>query len=285
MKIWFTKMTGAGNDFVVIDNRPKRIRDGSKAAKVLCDRRQGIGADGLLLLEKSRRADYRMMYYNADGSYGGMCGNGGRCIARYAALNGIAPRRHDFEALDYIYKAEVRKSEVVLAMKDARDLTIGLKIDVGSLNIVVNFVDTGSPHVVVPVKNLGRRASPLASVDVVGLGRAIRNHKRFAPVGTNVNFIEKGRGNSIQIRTYERGVEDETLGCGTGAIASAIVASRMWKLRPPIRVLPKSRMQLRVGFKDTGARIEKVRLAGPASVVYAGLIDFSHVRNNSLSRG
>lgn len=272
MEVRFAKMTGAGNDFVVIDNRARRIKDGSRAAKLLCDRRWGIGADGLLLLQKSRKARYKLMYYNADGSYGGMCGNGGRCIAWYAVRHGIAAKRHDFEALDYIYGAEVRKREVELAMKDARNLKIGMEIGILGATMSVNFVDTGSPHVVVPVAALKGAISDLSSTDVIRIGRAIRNHDEFAPGGTNVNFIERHGRNSLSIRTYERGVEDETLACGTGSIASAIVASQVWKVRAPVRVIPKSKKTLWVNFRRAGDRFVSVKLRGPAEELFTGVV-------------
>lgn len=271
MNVKFTKMTGAGNDFVVIDDRKRRIRNGPKAAKLLCDRKWGIGADGLLLLQKSRRASYRMMYYNADGSYGGMCGNGGRCIAFYAFSGKIASRKHRFEALDHLYSANVSKTEVVLTMKDPRNVLLDIEIALESQRLAVSFIDTGSPHVVVPIESL-RGDTPLNDLDVLRLGKMIRQHGRFAPAGTNVNFVERIGPNSIQIRTYERGVEDETLACGTGSIASAIVATRRWNIVPPVTVLPKSRLPLRVDFSELDGSIKNVRLAGPAKVVYTGLV-------------
>jgi diaminopimelate epimerase len=272
MRISFTKMSGAGNDFVVIDNRSRRLRDGRKAARILCDRRWGIGADGLLLLEKCRKAAYRMMYYNADGSYGGMCGNGGRCIARYAVLDDIAPRNHRFEALNHIYTASVKGTEVELTMKDPQRLRMKRTIRLAGKSLDVSQVDTGSPHVVVCCKSMGRGAS-LRKLDVAGLGKQIRYHQGFTPSGANVNFIERGKGNSLYIRTYERGVEAETLACGTGSIASAIIASRLWDLHSPVSVIPASGKILRVEFEDDGKNFANIRLVGPATVSFHGLFD------------
>ncbi|MBF8294554.1 MAG: Diaminopimelate epimerase [Bacteroidetes bacterium] len=272
MNVTFTKMTGAGNDFVVIDDRRRRIRNGPKAAKLLCDRKWGIGADGLLLLQKSRRAAYKMMYYNADGSYGGMCGNGGRCIAFYAFSGKIASRIHRFEALDHIYCATVSRTEVILTMKDPRNALLSLEIVLESNRLPVSFIDTGSPHVVVPIESL-KGAASVDDVDVLRLGRMIRHHEHFAPSGTNVNFIERSGPNSIRVRTFERGVEDETLACGTGSIASAIMAARQWNIIPPVTVIPKSRMPLWVDFSEIDGSIRNVRLAGPAKVVYTGLVE------------
>ncbi len=272
MQIDFTKMSGAGNDFVVIDNRTKRIKSGSKVAKLLCDRRWGIGADGLLLLEKSRRASYRMMYYNADGSYGGMCGNGGRCIAWFAFTHRIAGKTHEFEALDHIYNVKIGKKEVVLTMKDPINIKIGDEILLDSGKLRINSIDTGAPHVVVPVDNLPGGVS-LSGVDVLGVGRKLRLDPHFSPAGTNVNFIERAGPNSIRIRTYERGVEDETLACGTGSIASAIIAARLWNLKSPVGVIPRSELPLSVAFREESGIISQVRLAGPASVVYTGTME------------
>jgi diaminopimelate epimerase len=271
MRVDFVKMTGAGNDFVVIDNRAGKIKSASKIAKLLCDRRWGIGADGLLLVGRSKRASYKMLYYNADGSYGGMCGNGGRCIAFFAYWKKIAGKTHDFEALDHIYSAKISKNEVVLWMKDPIALRIGEEINVGTVKLRVNSVDTGSPHVVVPIESMGPKAA-LDNLDVVGLGRQIRNDAHFSPNGTNVNFIQRQGSKSIQIRTYERGVEDETLACGTGSIASAVVASRLWGMKPPIRIVPRSKVALRVEFDESAGTITNVRLTGPAKVVYSGSI-------------
>jgi diaminopimelate epimerase len=272
VKIWFTKMSGAGNDFVVIDNRSRQIRNGPRAARILCDRRWGIGADGLLLLERSRKADYRMMYFNADGSYGGMCGNGGRCIARYAVLKGIAPRNHGFEALKHVYAARVKGSGVELTMKDPQELDLKRSIRVHGKLVKVNFVNTGSPHAVIFCNALGRGRA-LRSIDVAELGSEIRHHAAFKPSGTNASFVERARGNSIRIRTYERGVEAETMACGTGSIACAIVASRLWKLKPPIVVVAESGKRLKVDFVDDGTRISNVRLSGPAVICFYGLYE------------
>jgi diaminopimelate epimerase len=265
-------MSGAGNDFVVIENRSRQIRNGPRAARILCDRRWGVGSDGLLLLEKSPKANYRMMYFNADGSYGGMCGNGGRCIARYAVLNRIAPRNHRFEALKHVYAASVKGSEVELTMKNPQDLDLEREIRLKGKKTMVSFVNTGSPHVIVPCSALGGQGK-LKSIDVVGLGSEIRYHAMFKPSGVNANFVERMKGNSIHIRTYERGVEAETMACGTGSIASAIVASRLWKLKPPIVVVAESGRKLRVDFSDDGTQISNVHLSGPAVISFRGVFE------------
>jgi len=209
------------------------------------------------------------MDYNADGSYGGMCGNGGRCIAWFAYANKIAPKVHEFEALDHLYAARISSHEVILTMKDPKDIRIGEEITIDSGRLVVNSIDTGSPHVVVPVDTLPGEVS-VSEVDVVGLGRNLRFNPHFSPDGTNVNFIERAGRNSIKIRTYERGVEDETLACGTGSIASAIVGMNLWGLKSPVTILPKSGVSMRVAFEITDNAVKNVRLMGPAAIVFEG---------------
>lgn len=273
MKLHFAKMSGAGNDFVVIDNRSNVVLDGEALAKKLCDRRWGIGADGLLLIQAATDADYRMMYYNADGSYGGMCGNGGRCIARYAVEAGIAGATHSFDALGHHYKAIVTPDEVILSMMDPLEIKMNVVLLVGSLSLKVHFINTGSPHVVIPVSQLPQKYSKLENVPVAELGKKIRYHQAFKPDGTNVNFVEKKKGNMINMRTYERGVESETLACGTGSIASAIVGSKLWKMTPPVTIVPSSGVSLEVGFDRTGSKFSNVTLKGQAIETFRGEID------------
>ena len=261
-------MTGAGNDFVVIDNREGLVPDGSATAKRLCNRHWGIGADGLLLLEKSRRGAYRMMYYNADGSYGGMCGNGGRCMALFAVQHGIAPTDHNFESLDYEYHAVVRDGSVTLSMKEPRDLKINLVLPIGGKKIPAMYVDTGSPHVVIIARRVARKG--LSEVDVVEIGRKVRNMKRFAPNGANVNFIEMNGHNSLKVRTYERGVEDETLACGTGSIAAAVAGCEAGMVKPPVKIIPRSGKMLVVDFRKDGSGWSGTTLSGPAESLFQG---------------
>ena len=271
MVIEFTKMSGAGNDFVVIDNRDGKISDAPGTARKLCDRHNGIGADGLLLLETSQSASYRMMYYNADGSYGGMCGNGGRCISAFAVEAGIASEKHDFMALEHVYRAEVAGNRVRLSMKDPKNVQKSVVLPIGKKRLTVFSVDTGSPHVVMEAKKLTRRG--LESVDVEGLGSTIRHHRKFNPAGTNVNFVEINGANSLKIRTYERGVEAETMACGTGSIAAAVYGVLMKGLGLPVRVMPKSGQEIAVDFVLKGEEIGNVSLSGPAVVVFRGSVE------------
>jgi diaminopimelate epimerase len=276
MKIAFTKMTGAGNDFVLVDNRGELYRfDHAKFAVAACDRRYGIGADGLLVLEKSQTPDFRMMYYNADGSYGGMCGNGGRCAVSYV-LSGSGRTSTAFEALDYVYHAELNGDAVSLHMKDPSGLQLSKTLYVLGEPLTYHFVNTGGPHVVILSKDF--RPIHLKSFEHAGvneLGKLIRNDQAFAPDGANVNFIEVNEGSHVSMRTYERGVEDETLACGTGSVASAIVATELFHLKSPVDILTRSREHLTVSFERAGGKYQKAVLRGPARKVFEGSVNFS----------
>jgi len=265
-------MTGAGNDFVLIDDRKIGLkRDWAALAPKLCDRRYGIGADGLLVLEVSQSADFGMRYYNADGSYGGMCGNGGRCSARFvmddAALDTVR-----FEALGFTYRAHRVGSLVKLYMKDPMSFRNDV-LHLGDYKIPYTFLDTGTAHAVIFVEDLEPvLAQMAASGEIQQIGSEIRNHAAFAPGGTNVNFVRVLDDWTIAMRTYERGVEAETLACGTGAIATAIV-SNLYKQTPvPTRVRTRSKEILEVGFKREGGNFREITLTGSADIVYSGRI-------------
>jgi len=266
-RLQFTKASGAGNDFVLLDatRAPLPVAH-APLARAVCDRHFGVGADGLLVLEPSARADFLMRYYNADGSYGGMCGNGGRCAARFAFLEGIAGRHQRFEALDYVYEADVAESgSVRLHMKDPSGLRTGLRLSVGRARPVEGtFIDTGAPHLVVFAEDLDH-------LDVKHLGRALRRDPAFAPEGTNVNFVSGG-GSTVRIRTYERGVEAETLACGTGSVASALVASGRETLESPVRVAVRSGEELLVHFEGTSGSWHHIALEGSAHILFKGTI-------------
>ena len=263
----FTKMNGAGNDFILIDNRMGDVRlDRSQIAQ-LCDRHRGIGADGILLLEKPGNcADFRMRYFNADGGEAEMCGNGARCFARFA--NKVAARKDEisFETQAGVISAELKGDSVTLEMTEPMDLRIHLELDIAGENKTVHFINSGVPHVVIPV-------SKIDEADVRREGAAIRYHKMFSPNGTNVNFIEKRGPNKIAIRTYERGVEDETLACGTGMVASALIFAASEKSSSPITVLARGGDELEVGFEQVEGGFRNVTLTGPAEFVFEGTIE------------
>ena len=265
MELAFTKLSGAGNDFVALDDRDGRLGDIDRGAlaKTLCDRHRGIGADGILILAPSTLADVKMLYYNADGSFGGMCGNGGRCTAAYARILGVPGDELTIEALDFIYRAQFTAHGVRLHMKDPVNIVRGIRVQANGGTHTVHAINTGSPHIVQFVSDLDR-------VDVERLGRTLREHERFAPEGTNVNFVQTLDMSVLSMRTYERGVEAETLACGTGSVASAVVAHLEYGLRPPIRVLTRSGESLRVEFNVHGSRIAQVTLEGSAVSVFSG---------------
>jgi len=250
----FTKMNGAGNDFVMLDNRTGDLRLRPEQIVRICDRHRGVGADGILLLEKgSNGADFRMRYYNRDGGEAEMCGNGARCFARFASKVGVIG-------------AELHGDSVTLHMSDPKDLRLSVELTADGKKESVHFINSGVPHVVVPV-------SKVEDVDVRRRGEAIRRHEMFSPKGANVNFIEKRGAQKIAVRTFERGVEDETLACGTGVVASALIFAATEKANGPIIVIVRSGSELSVGFKKEGDQFRHVTLTGPAEFVFEGTIE------------
>jgi diaminopimelate epimerase len=273
MKIQFTKMSGAGNDFVVVDNRNGIISDAAAFALKVCDRRFGIGADGVLLLENNEQASFTMKYYNADGTNAGMCGNGGRCLAKFAYDMGIpGAEEFTFEAFGYIYHASrLDQNTFELRMKEPFGIKSHQQISLQEKLIIGNYINTGTDHSVVFLdENAG--LGPLQITDVFGIGKALRNHAVYQPMGTNVNFVSKLDSNSIEIRTYERGVEDETLACGTGSVASALLSSRQFEMESPINVKVKSGEFLTISFQKSDQGFSDVRLKGSAVVTFTGEI-------------
>ena len=264
----FYKMSGAGNDFVVLDNRDGAIRgDLNGFSAKVADRRRGVGADGVLLLEKSARKDFRMRYYNADGSEADMCGNGGRCIARFALLVGAAKAGMEFENLAGDFDACVLQDGLVeLRMTRAHSLKLDLDLSVDGHIWRGHLIDTGVPHLVVPVGDA-------KAADVKGLGPRLRRHPDLGPKGANVNFVQVTGPGAVLVRTYERGVEDETLACGTGAVAGAVVMARLGLVHSPVAVTTSGGDVLSVGFRLEGDGADDVILKGQAEVTYKGVLD------------
>jgi diaminopimelate epimerase len=261
----FWKISGSGNDFILIDQRnpiidPQEMKD--FVAKV-CRRGLSVGADGVIVIEPSTKADYKWHYYNADGGEVEMCGNGSRCVARFAYLNKIAPAKHTIETLAGIVQAEVIGDRVQVRLPDPTDLRLNLKIDIDGKSYPGHFINTGVPHVVYFVEDV-------ETIEPIRLGRATRHHPLFAPRGTNANFVSITDRRSLKIRTYERGVEDETLACGTGAIAAAIIATALGKAAPPVSLLTRGRIVLGVDFKEEGGAFKDILLEGDARVIYKG---------------
>lgn len=257
MEIQFYKYQGAGNDFIIIDNRSLIFpKNNVELIHKLCERRFGIGSDGLILLEPSEMQDFTMSYYNADGKEGSMCGNGGRCIVAFAKKLNIIDDKTTFEATDGLHFAEIQNEFVNLQMTDVENVEI---YDTHA------FLNTGSPHHV----NFCNAVAPL---NIPKLGSKIRYGAPYFEEGANVNFVEQISGNLFKVRTYERGVEDETLACGTGVTAVAIAANktnRTTEERIFIEVLGGN---LEVSFKKEGDHYTNVFLKGPAQFVFEGKI-------------
>ncbi|MAE07157.1 MAG: diaminopimelate epimerase [Bacteroidetes bacterium] len=265
MKIPFHKFQGNGNDFVIFDNRSNTFALTTLQVQKICNRRFGIGADGLILVNQSPKYDFEMIYYNSDGNESSMCGNGGRCIAAYTSLIGIVGKEMTFEATDGIHNAIINGNEV-----DGTKWDVSLQLtDVVEIekNEGYYFLDTGSPHYVEFVEKV-------AEIDVTKEGRKTRESERFAPEGTNVNFVESN-AKRIFVRTYERGVEEETLSCGTGVVASAIaVFIDSGKHSIPIHTTGG---EFEVNFtytkKGDKDKFTDIWLRGPAKLVFEGEID------------
>jgi diaminopimelate epimerase len=261
----FYKMSGAGNDFVIIDNREQIVTDADLTGFIskVCRRKMSVGADGLILIEHSDTCDFRWRFFNSDGSPAEMCGNGARCAARFAYVKGITGTVLSFETGAGVVSAQIDKNRVKVKMPDPSNLKLSYPLELSGCSLDISSINTGVPHVVVMV-------AQIADVDVVALGREIRYHQIFAPAGTNVNFVYRRKGNEIQIRTYERGVEDETLACGTGAIASAIVSACQFQINSPIDVRTRSGEYLRIHFKEKDGRFDQIYMEGDARIVYTG---------------
>jgi diaminopimelate epimerase len=263
--ITFSKMSGSGNDFIIIDNRRQCI-DGIDLPQFItsvCRRKMSVGADGLILIEPSDKADFRWRFYNSDGSRAEMCGNGARCAARFAYVNGIAGERLAFETDAGIVSGQVIADRAKVKMPDPTDLRLDYTIELAAGPLVVSSVNSGVPHVVIMIDDI-------EAVDVFKMGREIRRHEAFAPAGTNVNFICRQGTGRLAIRTYERGVEDETLACGTGAIASALVCAIKLNWTSPISLQTRSREFLTIHFAENGGTFSNVFLEGDARIIYTG---------------
>ncbi len=265
--ISFYKMSGSGNDFVIIDHRQPRIPEAAMVEFVtkVCARRVGVGADGLILIEEPEQgADFKWRFYNSDGYEAEMCGNGGRCAARFAYLNRIVLRADmAFETRAGIIRARVIDDDVKVQLTKPTGLRLNQELVIDGQKIAYHFINTGVPHAVVPVDDV-------ENVDVVGLGRKIRHAAAFQPAGANVNFMQVVDTRHIFVRTYERGVEDETLACGTGTVAAVLVGGALGELVSPVEVTTRSGEILTVHFDDNPAQSGEVFLEGGAKVVYEG---------------
>ncbi|MFN0728973.1 diaminopimelate epimerase [Polaribacter gochangensis] len=260
MDITFHKYEGTGNDFIMIDNRDNSFPKNNIAlVNKLCDRHFGVGADGLILLENDAETDFKMVYFNADGNEGTMCGNGGRCIVAFAYKLNVISEKTTFNAVDGLHHASIENGLVSLQMIDVK------KTEVHTNHV---FVNTGSPHHVQLVKNID-------TYDVVTNGRKLRNE--YGNQGSNINFVEQINETTFKVRTYERGVEDETLACGTGVTAVAIAMHKTNKTNSRVIKLPVLGGELEVSFSVENNQYKNVFLKGPATFVFKGIINIDHI--------
>lgn len=260
-------MNGAGNDFLLVDNRAGRIELSPDQVARLCHRQKGVGADGLILLTgcESGRAPWAWQFFNSDGSVADMCGNGARCFARFVQRVAGGGTRLTFETRAGVVAAELDGDRVTIGLTSPSGLQLNQRVGLASGPLIVHSLNTGVPHAVVIVDDA-------ESTPVVSLGRELRHHPHFGPDGTNVNFVQRLGTGSIRVRTYERGVEGETLACGTGVTAAALVCNRLFGFAPPIRARVQGGDELEVGFRETEGAFDQVRLTGPAEFVFEGEI-------------
>jgi diaminopimelate epimerase len=268
MVLEFTKMNGAGNDFVLLDGRAQKLTLTREQVVRLCDRHRGVGADGLLVLlpSASGKADCAWEFYNSDGSTGEMCGNGARCFSRFVQKRVGLNRDLSFETEAGIIKASFQDATVTVSLTSPRDLRLAEQVPLSTGPQTIHSLNTGVPHAVLFVPDADQAM-------VAQLGPEIRRHPHFGPRGTNVNFVQLLGPGAIRVRTFERGVEGETLACGTGVTASALIASRVHKFGSPVKVQVQGGDQLEVSFEERNGEFANVRLTGPAEFVFEGKIE------------
>jgi len=268
MVLEFTKMNGAGNDFVLIDNRAQTLHLSPEQIVRICDRHRGVGADGVMVMvpSASGKADFAWEFYNSDGSTGEMCGNGARCFARFVQKQVNLSRDFTFETGAGIIKAGFQGERITVNLTPPRNLRLEETVSLSVGEQTIHSLNTGVPHAVLFVPDADRAM-------VQQLGPEIRHHEHFSPKGTNVNFVQVLGPNSIRVRTYERGVEGETLACGTGVTASALVSAAVHGFSSPVKVQVQGGDILEVSFKGQGSEFSDVKLTGPADFCFDGKIE------------
>ena len=268
MTLDFVKMNGAGNDFILVDNRAGKIKLTTGQIVRLCNRHAGIGADGLLLLKPNAtgRADWSWDFFNSDGSVADMCGNGARCFARFIQSVASVKEQTSFETGAGVITAKFSGARVTIGLTAPKDLRLNEAVPTSAGKLIAHSLNTGVPHAVIFVPDADQAM-------VQQLGAELRYHEHFKPKGTNVNFAQVLGPNHIRVRTFERGVEGETLACGTGVCASAMISARVHKFSSPVKVQVQGGDTLEVSFKDTGTDFDDVRLTGPADFVFEGKVE------------
>ena len=257
MEINFSKYNGAGNDFILIDDRDSLINDNKSLINYLCDRHFGVGADGIIILKESNNCDFEILHYTSDGNLGSLCGNGSRCAVLFAYNKDITGRKTVFNAFDGIHSAEILENGLI-------KMEMKLNSDIVN-NSYGTFTDTGSPHLVIEKDDTDK-------LDVCNEGRAIRYNDFYKKEGVNVNFIEKISDDQFKIRTYERGVENETLACGTGSTASAICMNFLGRTKRSNITMKCKGGDLNVQFNLSERGYQEISITGPAKLVYEGTI-------------
>lgn len=268
MMVHFTKMNGAGNDFVLIDNRQGGIKLRPEDIVKICHRQRGVGADGLMLLVPSKKgkAEWAWDFYNNDGSSAEMCGNGARCFARFIQKHTGARDKTSFETIAGVISATFQGERVRVNLTEPKDLRLNEQVELSIGKTAVHSLNTGVPHAVIFVPDADKAM-------VQNIGPEVRYHKHFAPRGTNVNFVQVLGPGEIRVRTYERGVEGETLACGTGVTAAAMIAARLHGFGAPVRVKVQGGDTLEVSFREENGAFSEVYLSGPADFVFDGEIE------------
>jgi len=264
----FVKYSGAGNDFILVNDLDGTFPISDvKGIKKLCHRQMGIGADGIILLQSSQQADYRMRILNADGTEAEMCGNGIRCLAKFIQRLGCAKDQITIETQERLIQVKFNDGNVCAEMGSPVDIQWSINTPIDSQIHVLHLLNTGVPHAVLFVEHI-------ESVDVASMGKKIRHHPLFHPKGVNANFAAVNEKGEVHNRTFERGVEAETLACGTGATAVAIAASKVYSLKSPVKVHTQSGDILTISFQRTGEEFKDVRMEGSAQYIFQGQVPF-----------
>ena len=279
--ISFYKLSGAGNDFILFDRKENpQLQITPEFARKVCSRRFGIGSDGILFFGDSQDYDFDLNYYNADGSTGVLCGNGARCAIRFAQVSGrMKSKDTKFTVNNVMYSGKTHSNgKVTFNLNNPEDIKLNLRIPFKGQTLKASYAYTGAPHLVINIKDIrkdpdDRKSSykNMEDIPAYELGKEIRYLETFSPEGVNVNFILYDEGHK-KIRTYERGVEDETLACGTGAAASAVTAFLNFNIKPPVTFLTKGGAELEINFKSGSKGIHDLSLTGPAEIVFKGEI-------------
>ncbi len=269
MKLNFVKMSGSGNDFILFDNRRGILPlDLPNLVRMVCRRRFSVGADGVLVLEQSEKADFGMRYFNADGGEAPVCGNGAMCIAKLAQLLGIVGKEPVFESPAGLHRAKIRGDSVMVRLQEPSEVRLGFPLEIGEKTVEASSVNTGVPHLVLVLEEI-------AKAPILSWGRKLRYHPLFSPQGTNVDFVQVLDENRLRMRTYERGVEGETLACGTGAAAAALIAAWKRLVESPVEVETRGGNVLRVYFKISEKTAEDVWIEGKAELTFEGEISLA----------